>query len=260
MLDILINAMQWIYLPEAWIALGTLILLETVLGIDNIVFISILADKLPQHQRDKARRIGLGLAMFIRVGLLFAISWIMGLTETLFTVLSYDISGRDLILILGGLFLMIKATHEMFVVIEGQEHAGGSVAQATFGIVLAQIVLLDVVFSLDSVITAVGLVDNIAIMIIAVIVSVMIMMIAAKPIGDFVSKHPSIKTLALAFLILIGFVLVSEGLGYHIPKGIIYGCMAFAFLMDMLDIRRKNKKEDLGSCAECGQTLKRHKH
>lgn len=260
MLDILINAMQWVYLPEAWIALGTLILLETVLGIDNVVFISILADKLPPELRDKARRIGLGLAMFIRVGLLFAISWIMGLTETLFTVLQNEISGRDLILLFGGAFLILKAAHEIYMAVEGQEHKSGTVAQATFGIILLQIVLLDVVFSLDSVITAVGLVDNISIMIIAVIVSVIIMMIAAKPIGDFVSAHPSIKILALAFLVLIGFVLVVEGLGYHIPKGIIYGSMAIAFVMDMLDIRRKNKKQNLGTCSECGQTLKQHKH
>lgn len=260
MLDILINAMQWIYLPEAWIALGTLILLETVLGIDNVVFISILADKLPPELRDKARRIGLGLAMFIRIALLFAISWIMGLTETLFTVLQNDISGRDLILLLGGAFLIAKAAHEIHGVVEGHHQKSNSVAQATFGIVLLQIVLLDVVFSLDSVITAVGLVDNISIMIIAVIISVLIMMIAAKPIGDFVSKHPSIKILALAFLILIGFVLVAEGLGYHIPKGLIYGGMALAFLMDLLDIRRKSNHEEIGNCSECGQTLKRHKH
>ncbi len=260
MLDILINSMQWIYLPEAWIALGTLILLETVLGIDNIVFISILSDKLPPHQRDKARRIGLAMAMIVRIGLLFAISWVMSLTETLFTLYSQDISGRDLILIIGGGFLIAKATHEIYGLVEGHHQKNSSVAQATFGIVLAQIVLLDVVFSLDSVITAVGLVKDISIMIIAVIVSVVIMMIAAKPIADFVNRHTSIKTLALAFLILIGFVLVSEGFGYHLPKGLIYGVMALALFMDLLDIRRKKNQESLGSCSECGQPLKQHKH
>jgi predicted tellurium resistance membrane protein TerC len=244
---------QWIYLPEAWIALCTLTLLEVVLGIDNVIFLSIIVDKLPKHQQEKARKIGLGLAMLMRLGLLVCISWVMGLTEVLFSIKEYEISGRDLILIFGGIFLIIKSAHEIHETVEVKHESQKSSGVTTFGMALVQIVLLDIIFSLDSVITAVGLVDHITVMMIAVVISVGVMFFAAKAIGDFVNNHPSIKTLALAFLILIGVVLVAEGFDYHIPKGFIYGAMTLALLMDLLDMRRNKNEKKLGNCPTCGQ-------
>lgn len=233
---------EWIASPEAWVALGTLIALEVVLGIDNIIFISILVARLPAHQRDKARQIGLGLAMGARLLLLFALAWIMGLVEPLFTVLGQAISGRDIILIVGGLFLLAKATHEIHASLEGQEHNAASEGSAAFFPVLAQIAALDIVFSLDSVITAVGLVDHLSVMVIAIIVSVGVMLVAAKPLGDFVDKHPTIKILALSFLLMIGLTLMAEGFDVHVPKGYIYFAMAFSFAVELLNLRiRKNK-------------------
>ena len=233
---------EWIASPEAWVALGTLIALEVVLGIDNIIFISILVGRLPEHQRDKARKIGLGLAMGARLLLLFALAWIMGLVEPLFTILGQEISGRDIILVVGGLFLLAKSTHEIHASLEGQEHGAGAAGTAAFFPVLAQIAALDIVFSLDSVITAVGLVDHLSVMVIAIVISVGVMLFAAKPIGDFVDSHPTIKILALSFLLMIGLTLMAEGFDVHVPKGYIYFAMAFSFAVELLNIRiRKNR-------------------
>jgi predicted tellurium resistance membrane protein TerC len=236
--------MEWLSDPQAWIAFLTLTGLELVLGIDNIVFISILAGKLPAEQQQKARTIGLGLAMFIRVALLFSISWVIGLTAPLFTVLGQEISGRDIILILGGLFLIAKSTHEIHGKLEGEEgHASARVAPSFAGVII-QILLLDAVFSLDSVITAVGMVDNVWIMVAAVVVSIVFMMAFAGRIGAFVQKHPTVKMLALSFLILIGVTLIAEGFDQHIPKGYIYFAMAFSVFVEMLNLKlRKPAKE-----------------
>ena len=236
---------EWLASPEAWIALGTLTALEIVLGIDNIIFISILVGRLPAHQRALARRLGLSLAMLTRLALLFSISWVMGLTEPWFSVFSQPISGRDIILIGGGLFLLAKATHEIHNSLEGEaeEASGMAVAKASFGMSLVQIALLDVVFSLDSVITAVGLADNVSIMAIAIIIAVGVMLFAAKSIGDFVDNHPTIKILALAFLILVGMTLVAEGLEFHVPKGYIYFAMAFSVVVEMINIRMRKKSD-----------------
>ncbi len=233
---------EWLANPEAWIALGTLTMLEIVLGIDNIIFISILVGRLPEHQRDIGRRVGLGLAMLARLALLFSIVWVMGLTEPWFTVMDQVISGRDVILIGGGLFLLAKSTHEIHESLEGTtEHVHTAVA-ASLGSVLVQIAVLDIVFSLDSVITAVGLVEHVSIMAIAIIMAVGVMLIAAKPIGDFVDTHPTVKILALAFLILVGVTLIAEGMDVHVPKGYIYFAMAFSVLVEMLNIRMRKKK------------------
>ncbi|MDN7138335.1 TerC family protein [Pseudidiomarina sp. 1ASP75-14] len=234
---------EWIFLPEAWIALATLTALEVVLGIDNIIFISILVGRLPEHQRQKARQIGLLLAMGMRIALLLAIVWVMGLTETLFSVFSFDFSGRDLILFFGGLFLLGKSTLEIHHSLEGVEEHKTAGKTATFTAIITQIAVIDIVFSLDSVITAVGLVDYVAVMIIAVVVAVLVMMLAAKAIGDFVDSHPTIKMLALSFLILIGFTLMGEGLGFHVPKGYVYFAMAFSLTVELLNIkvRKRNK-------------------
>jgi len=235
---------EWIASPEAWIALGTLAALEIVLGIDNIIFLSILVGRLPEKQRAFARRLGLGLAMFARLALLFSISWVMGLTETWFTVLGNDISGRDVILIGGGLFLLAKSTQEIHHALEGaeQEEAGApKVVANNLMMVLIQIMILDIVFSLDSVITAVGLVNDIEIMAIAIIAAVGVMMFAAKPIGDFVDAHPTIKILALSFLILVGVTLMIEGFDVHVPKGYIYFAMAFSCCVEMVNIRLRKK-------------------
>jgi len=202
--------------PQAWIALLTLIALELVLGIDNIIFISILVDKLPQQRREIARKIGLFLAMFMRVGMLFLLSWVIGLTEPMFTVLRQEISGRDFILIAGGLFLLWKSTREVHQLLEGDEHAPSARARATFASVMVQITLIDIVFSLDSIITAVGMVDEIAIMVSAVIASVLLMMAFAGQIGGVVSAHPTVKMLALAFLFVIGVVLIADGFDHHV--------------------------------------------
>ena len=235
---------EWIASPEAWIALATLASLEIVLGIDNIIFISILVGRLPDKQRDLARTLGLSLAMIARLILLFSISWVMGLTEPWFSLFGYDISGRDLILIGGGLFLLAKATHEIHNSLEGpapHENAA-TTATASFGSILLQIGILDIVFSLDSVITAVGLADHISIMAIAIILSVGVMLFAAKSIGEFVDRHPTIKILALSFLIMVGVTLMVEGFGVHVPKGYIYFAMAFSVTVEMLNLRmRKNQ-------------------
>jgi predicted tellurium resistance membrane protein TerC len=230
--------------PQAWIAFATLTALELVLGIDNIIFISILVDKLPPEKREFARRIGLFMAMFMRIGLLLLLSVIVGLVAPLFTVFGQEISGRDLILILGGLFLIWKSTGEIHQSLEGEEeHNGSAVGNTMMGIIL-QIMVIDLVFSLDSIITAVGMVDEVAIMIAAVVCSVGLMMAFASGIGRFVSDHPSIKMLALTFLVVVGVVLMAEGLGHHIPKGYIYFAMAFSVIVEMLNIRfRKRAKK-----------------
>ena len=227
--------------PQAWIALATLTALELVLGIDNIVFISILVDKLPKAQQERARRIGLFMAMFMRIGLLMVLAWIVGLVAPLFTVLGQEISGRDLILILGGLFLIYKSTGEIHQSLESEEGHASSAVKATFTAVILQIMVVDMVFSLDSIITAVGMVDRIEVMIAAVILSVGMMMLFAGAIGRFVSDHPTIKMLALAFLVVVGVVLIAEGLDFHIPKGFVYFAMAFSLGVEMLNINMRSR-------------------
>jgi predicted tellurium resistance membrane protein TerC len=224
--------------PETWVALATLTALELVLGIDNIIFISILAARVPAAQRDKARRVGITLAAVTRLGLLFAITWIIGLTAPLFTVLGQEISWRDLILIGGGLFLIAKATHEIHQKLEGAtEHVKpGSAATASFGGVITQIMFIDVVFSLDSIITAVGMVDERWVMVTAILVSIGLMLAFARPIGEFVERHPTVKVLALSFLIMIGLVLIADGFGQHIPKGYIYAAMAFSVFVELINL------------------------
>ena len=236
--------MDWITDPNAWIALSTLTLLEIVLGIDNIVFISILASRLPEEDQGRARTIGLALAMVGRIALLLSLTWVMGLTENLFTVLGRNIAGRDLILILGGLFLIYKSTSEIHHKLEGddEEHAPKT-GTVSFRKVLIQILILDVVFSLDSVITAVGMAQHIGVMIIAVILAVAVMMLTAGRISAFIEKHPTLKMLALSFLLLIGVNLVAEGLGQHIPKGYIYFAMAFSVLVEALNLRVRTRKK-----------------
>jgi len=230
--------------PQIWIALLTLTALEIVLGIDNIVFISILASKLPAEQRDRARIVGLGLAMFMRIALLFSISFIIGLTAPLFAVVGMEFSGRDLIFIAGGLFLLGKSTFEIHERLEGETaHASGGRKAATFGSVIVQIVLLDAVFSIDSVITAVGMADELAVMVAAVVIAVGVMMVSAKSIGEFVERHPTVKMLALSFLLLIGTSLIAEGFDVHIPKGYIYFAMAFSVLVEMLNLRVRGRKD-----------------
>jgi predicted tellurium resistance membrane protein TerC len=229
--------MDWIAQPEAWVALLTLTVLEIVLGIDNIVFISILAGKLPPREQGKARTIGLALAMITRIALLLSITWVMRLTDPLFTVLGQEISGRDMILILGGLFLLAKSTHEIHDKLEGAADTAKARMARSFTGVIVQIVLLDIVFSLDSVITAVGMANRVAIMVTAVVIAVIFMMLFSRMISDFVHRHPTVKMLALAFLLLIGVTLVAEGLGQHIAKGYIYFAMAFSVFVEMLNLR-----------------------
>jgi predicted tellurium resistance membrane protein TerC len=227
--------------PQIWIAFATLTALELVLGIDNIIFISILVDKLPIERREFARRIGLFGAMFMRIGLLLTLAWIVGMTAPLFTVMGQAISGRDLVLISGGLFLLWKSVGEIHQTIEGEEEEinAGSVVKATFGSIILQIMLIDIVFSLDSIITAVGMVSEVGVMIAAVIASVALMMLFAGPIGRFVSANPTIKMLALAFLVVIGVVLIADGFGYHMPKGYIYTAMAFSLLVETLNMKMR---------------------
>ncbi len=232
---------EWVASPEAWVALVTLTALEIVLGIDNIIFISILVGRLPEAQRNFARRMGLGLAMLTRLGLLFSISWVMGLTKPWFELFGMSISGRDLVLIGGGLFLLFKATHEIHNSLEGAEDNDKQMVVTGLGSVLIQIAILDIVFSLDSVITAVGLVEHIALMAIAIILAVLVMLFAAKPIGDFVEKHPTIKILALSFLILVGVTLIVEGFDIHVPKGYIYFAMAFSVSVEFINLRMRKK-------------------
>ncbi|CBL45646.1 Membrane protein TerC, possibly involved in tellurium resistance [gamma proteobacterium HdN1] len=234
---------EWIADPSAWMALGTLTLLEIVLGVDNIIFISILVGRLPEHQRERARRLGLGLAMFSRIALLLSLAWIMRLTTPLFMLWENAVTGRDLILLGGGLFLIAKATHEIHGSLEGASESQMSVRKAGFLMVLLQIAVIDIVFSLDSVITAVGLADDIPVMVIAIVLSVGIMMVAARPIGDFVDAHPTVKMLALSFLIMIGMALTGEGLGFHIPKAYIYFAMAFSLGVEFLNLRLRKKHE-----------------
>jgi predicted tellurium resistance membrane protein TerC len=232
--------MEWLN-AEVLVALATLTFLEIVLGVDNIIFISILSGKLPPAQQPGARRIGLLLAMGTRILLLFSLAWVIKLTAPLFAVMGHEISGRDLILILGGLFLLAKSTHEIHARLEGDEEHGTARAAASYASVLIQIALLDIVFSLDSVITAVGMVDQVSVMITAVIISVLIMMVAAEPISAFVHRHPTIKMLALSFLLLIGMSLLLEGFDNHIPKGYIYFAMGFSVFVEMINLRIRGK-------------------
>jgi predicted tellurium resistance membrane protein TerC len=234
--------MDWILDPQAWIAFATLLALEVVLGIDNVVFISILASKLPPNQQAKARYVGLGLAMVMRIVLLLSLSWVIGLTAPLFTIFRQEISGRDLILIIGGLFLIGKSTHEIHQKLEGEEGHSSSRVRPTFTSVIVQILLLDAVFSLDSVITAIGMVDQIGIMVSAVVVAVIFMMVFAGPISAFVDRHPTVKMLALSFLLLIGMTLIAEGWDQHIPKGYVYSAMAFSVFVEMLNLKARKAK------------------
>ncbi|MGE0446048.1 MAG: TerC family protein [Vicinamibacterales bacterium] len=233
--------MEWMSTPEGWIALLTLTVLEIVLGIDNIIFISILAGKLPVAQREKARRLGLSLAMLIRIGLLLSITWVMGLTRPLFSLLEHPFTGRDLILALGGLFLIGKSTLEIHDKLEGEDHHATGKAVNGFASVIVQILLLDIVFSLDSVITAVGMADDVAVMITAVVIAVGVMLFSAAAVSEFVERHPTVKMLALSFLLLIGVSLTAEGVGTHIPKGYIYFAMAFSVFVEMINLRVRAK-------------------
>jgi predicted tellurium resistance membrane protein TerC len=236
------DLMEWIADPQAWLALVTLTALEIVLGIDNIIFISILTGKLPESQRQKGRTIGLAGAMIMRIVLLMSLAWIIRLTAPLFTVLAQEISGRDLILIVGGLFLLAKSTREIHHKLEGEAGEKSAKVAVSFRTTIIQIMLLDMVFSLDSVITAVGMVNEIAIMVLAVVIAVGVMMVFARSIGEFVEKHPTIKILALAFLLLIGTALIADGLDLHIPKGYIYFAMGFSVFVEMLNLRLRRTR------------------
>lgn len=233
--------LEFLLSPEIWIAFFTLTALELVLGIDNIIFISILVDKLPKEKQELARRIGLFLAMFMRIALLLLLSWIVGLTEPVLTLFGYGVSGRDLILIAGGLFLIWNSTGEVHQLLEGEEGSESAKVASSFAGVIAQIIVIDLVFSLDSIITAVGMVSEVGVMIAAVVASVGLMMLFAKSIGEFVSNHPTIKMLALSFLVVVGVVLIADGFGHHVPKGYIYFAMAFSVGVEMLNIRLRKK-------------------
>ncbi|HET8870019.1 MAG TPA: TerC family protein [Aquabacterium sp.] len=243
--------MEFLLDPNVWIAFAMLTALEIVLGVDNIIFISILVGRLPPDLRDKARRLGLTFAMLSRLALLFSLSWVMSLTTDLFTVFDQGISGRDLVLLFGGLFLLYKASHEIFVEVEAREEDGPPQTDAAtlkaagarlFWSIIGQIAIIDIVFSLDSVITAVGMVDHIGVMVAAVITAVGVMLFAAKPIGDFVDRHPSVKVLALAFLVMVGMALTTEAFDLHVPKGYIYAAMAFSLAVEALNIRARSKR------------------
>jgi predicted tellurium resistance membrane protein TerC len=234
---------DWISSPEGWIALVTLTVLEIVLGVDNIIFISILSGKLPQHQQNRARRIGLMLAMLMRIALLFSIAWVVRLTQPLFAVFGHGVSGRDLVLILGGLFLLAKSTHEIHGNLEGAGEHGEARAVASLAGVLMQIMLLDIVFSLDSVITAIGMADELSVMILAVMIAVGVMMVAAGSISRFVERHPTVKMLALSFLLLIGLSLILDGVGQHVSKGYVYFAMGFSVFVEMINLRVRKKTE-----------------
>lgn len=238
--------MEWLSDPQIWIAFLTLVALELVLGVDNVIFISILAGKLPHQQQSKARRTGIAMAVISRILLLLSLSWIIGLTDPIFTILNFHVSGRDLILLAGGLFLMGKATMEIHQKLEGVEGHSSTKVKATFWNVILQVMLLDVVFSLDSVITAVGMVDHVAVMIAAVIVAAIGMVLSADALSNFVDGHPTVKMLALSFLLLIGFTLIVESLHQHIPKGYIYFAMGFSVFVEMLNLRlRKTDREPI---------------
>ncbi|MGY8904379.1 MAG: TerC family protein [Burkholderiales bacterium] len=248
--------MEFLLDPNLWIAFAMLTALEIVLGIDNIIFISILVGRLPAHLRDKARRLGLGFAMVSRLLLLFSLSWVMGLTADLFNVFEQGISGRDLVLLFGVLFLLYKASHEIFVEVEAREQDGPpstdtaalkAAGNKLFWGIIGQIAVIDIVFSLDSVITAVGMVDEIGVMVAAVVVSVIVMLVAAKPIGEFVDRHPSVKVLALAFLVMVGMALTAEAFDMHVPKGFIYAAMAFSLVVEALNIRARAKRRTAGT-------------
>ena len=240
--------------PNLWIAFAMLTTLEIVLGIDNIIFISIVVGRLPAHLHDQARRLGLGFAMVSRLLLLFSLSWVMGLTADLFSVLGHGLSGRDLVLLIGGLFLIYKATHEIFIEVEAQEQpapqaisteATAAAGKKLFWMIIGQIAVIDMVFSLDSVITAVGMVNNIGVMVAAVVSSVGVMLLAAKPIGEFVDRHPSVKVLSLAFLVMVGMALTAEAFDQPVPKGYLYAAMAFSLGVEALNIRARNKRKRL---------------
>jgi predicted tellurium resistance membrane protein TerC len=232
--------------PQTWISLLTLTVLEIVLGIDNVIFIAILAAKLPKHEQNKARTIGLCLALLARVGLLCSIFWLMKLTQPMFEVLGHAFSGKDIVLLLGGLFLLWKSVHEIHDTMEGPSHEPTVSGRAKLASVVGQILVIDIVFSLDSVITAVGLAQDVAVMITAVVLALLVMLFASKPIGDFVNKHPSVKMLALAFLLMVGLMLVAEGTGVHVSKGYIYFAMAFSFAVEMLNLRTRAKTSKEG--------------
>ena len=237
------SAFGWASTADGWVSLLTLTALEIVLGIDNVVFISILSSKLPPGERETARKVGMFLAMFIRIALLLSITWVMGLTEPLFHVLGRGISGRDLILIVGGLFLIAKSTHEIHLKLEGDEESGATGRVVSLAGVIVQILLLDIVFSLDSVITAVGMADHVAVMIAAVVIAVAVMMLSARAVSRFVEQHPTVKMLALSFLILIGVSLIGEGWGQHIPKGYIYFAMGFSLFVEAINLRVRAKSK-----------------
>jgi predicted tellurium resistance membrane protein TerC len=252
-------SMDWLLDPNIWIAFLTLLALEIVLGIDNIVFISILVDRLPEERQALARRLGLGLALFMRVALLLSLGWVIGLTAPLFTAVGQEISGRDLILVLGGLFLLGKATYEIHENLEGEEGHSSARVKATFGSVIVQIVILDAVFSLDSVITAVGMVEQVPVMIAAVVVAILVMLVSADAVGNFVSRHPTVKMLALAFLLLIGFTLLLEGFGQHVPKGYIYFAMGFSVFVEALNLRLRRRRQARSRPVELHQRYTRER-
>ena len=232
--------------PEAWAALATLTAMEIVLGIDNVVFISVLVAKLPQAQADRARKLGLALALIFRIVLLFALSWLIALKEPVFTLFGHGFSWRDIILVAGGGFLIVKATLELHNSIEGEEHGPKGGAQAAFAMIIAQIIVIDLVFSIDSIITAIGMAEDIEVMIAAVVIAVAVMFVSSGPISAFVAKHPTTKVLALSFLLLIGMVLVADGFGMHVPKGYIYAAMAFSLMVEILNVMAKNRKSKRG--------------